>query len=123
MLLEGRRVVLEYDTPSNHPTPAAAPSPIAGVDPHQLNRAREAYLRGNSHLFAGKVDKALDDYRESLKRYPGYVAGYRGLGLAFEEKGKKAEAIDAFNVYLHGAPGAHDADVIHRRLRRLQSSK
>ena len=71
-----------------------------GEDPATVARAREAYHKGNVKLFAGDTAGAIALYRESLKIYPGYVAGYRGLGLGYEAAGNKDEALKAFHTYV-----------------------
>ncbi|HEX6838683.1 MAG TPA: tetratricopeptide repeat protein [Polyangia bacterium] len=122
--LGGKKVVLEYDPKptSPAPPPPQAPTPM-GEDPATVARAREAYHRGNVKLFAGDDDGAIALYRESLKIYPGYVAGYRGLGLAFEEAGRKSDALTAFHTYVRTVPNAVDAAIIRRRIEHLESAK
>jgi tetratricopeptide (TPR) repeat protein len=94
-----------------------------GEDPATVARAREAYHKGNVKLFAGDDKSAIDLYRESLKIYPGYVAGYRGLGLAYEEAGRKDDALIAFHTYVRTVPNAVDAAIIRRRIEHLESAK
>ena len=122
--LGGKKVVLEYDPKPTSPTPppAQAPTPM-GEDPATVARAREAYHKGNVKLFAGDDVGAIALYRESLKIYPGYVAGYRGLGLAFEEAGRKDDALIAFHTYVRTVPNAVDATIIRRRIEHLESEK
>jgi hypothetical protein len=119
--LGGKKVVLEYDPKptSPAPPPPQAPTPM-GEDPATVARAREAYHKGNVKLFAGDDKGAIDLYRESLKIYPGYVAGYRGLGLAYEEGGNKDEALKAFHTYVRTVPNAVDAAIIRRRIDHLE---
>jgi hypothetical protein len=117
-----RRVVLEYDPkPNQQQTPEMGPAP-AGADPKLLERAREAYHRGNWSLFVGNSNGAVDAYRDTLKIYPGYIAGYRGLGLAYEELGKKKEALDALRNYVKTVPAARDVPLIKKRIDRLERS-
>lgn len=120
-LLGGRKVVLEYDT---HPSaPAPPPPPPAGVDESALNRARDTYQRGNSYLFAGRTADAIAAYREAIKLYPGYVAGYRGLGLAYAELGNAAEALTALRLYVATVPDARDVPMLKRRIQRLEKGR
>src|SRR5207244_693288 len=99
--LGGKKVVLEYDPKPTAPTPPPAQAPVPmGEDPATVARAREAYHKGNVKLFAGDSEGAIALYRESLKIYPGYVAGYRGLGLGYEASGNPAEALKAFHTYV-----------------------
>jgi hypothetical protein len=119
--LGGKKVVLEYDPKPTapEPPPQQAPTPI-GEDPAVVARAREAYHKGNLKLFAGDGDGAITMYREALKIYPGYVAGYRGLGLGFEEKGDTAKALEAFHIYVRTVPSAVDASLIRKRIERIE---
>jgi tetratricopeptide (TPR) repeat protein len=94
-----------------------------GEDPATVARAREAYHKGNVKLFAGDTAGAIALYRESLKIYPGYVAGYRGLGLGYEAAGDTDEALKAFHTYVRTVPSANDTPIIRRRIDRLESLK
>jgi hypothetical protein len=116
------KVVLEYDPkPSQQQTPEMGPAP-AGADPKLLERARDSYHRGNWSLFVGNSNGAVDAYRDTIKIYPGYIAGYRGLGLAYEELGKKKEALDALRNYVKTVPSARDVPLIKKRIERLERS-
>jgi tetratricopeptide (TPR) repeat protein len=119
-MLGGKRVVLEYDAkPNSGELPIPAPTP-PGADPAVLARARQTYQHGNDKLFAGNPAGAANDYRAALATYPGYVAGYRGLGLAYEEQGKREEALEALRTYVKTVPNAHDVALIKRRIERLE---
>ena len=114
----GRKVVIEYDA-----APGSAPKPVAAVDSADaslVDKARKVYTEGNARLFAGKTDKAIGSYREALRVYPGYVAGYRGLGLAYAEQGKAPNAVAALKHYLDIVPSAKDAAMIRKRLKLLE---
>ena len=119
--LGGKKVVLEYDKTIAQ---KAAPPPEVPRDenPATVARAREAYLRGNQRLFTGNAAGAVEAYRESLRIYPGYVAGYRGLGLAYAEEGNNAEALKALRTYVRTVPAANDVSLIQRRIERLEKS-
>ncbi|HUS68216.1 MAG TPA: tetratricopeptide repeat protein, partial [Kofleriaceae bacterium] len=122
--LGGKQVVLEYDNTPTSPTPPPPTAPVpVGEDPAVVARAREAYHRGNVKLFSGDPDGAVGAYRESLKIYPGYVAGYRGLGLAFAEQGNTPEALAALRTYAKTVPGAKDVPIIRKRIENLEKLK
>jgi tetratricopeptide (TPR) repeat protein len=122
--LGGKNVVLEYDPKptSPAPPPAQAPTPM-GEDSRTVSRAREAYHKGNIKLFSGDSQGAIELYRESLKIYPGYVAGYRGLGLGFEAAGRPDDALKAFHIYVRTVPNANDVPLINKRIDRLEGQK
>lgn len=102
-------VVVDYDK---------KPDPTPEQD-EALTRARADYAAGNRHLFAGEAAAAIVAYRQALAAYPNYVAGYRGLGLAFAQQGDKASALDAFKTYVKLAPTAKDVALIKKRIASL----
>jgi hypothetical protein len=117
--LGGKKVVLEYDTttPKEPPKKVAVATP---VDENAVKSARTAYFAGNKKLFAGDAEGAIKLYQQALGVYPGYVAGYRGLGLAYAQKGDKKNALKAFRTYLNAVPTAKDIALIKRRMTTLQ---
>ena len=112
----GKKVVLEYDTPTHE---AAKATPAPAEDAAAVARARASYAAGNKRLFAGDAAGAVHAYQQALAAYPGYVAGYRGLGLAYAQQGDKAKALQAFHTYLSSVPGAKDAPLIKKRVTAL----
>lgn len=115
--LGGKQVVLEYDQQARDNKPVAtAPKSDQGA----IQKARAAYATGNQRLFAGDSAGAITFYKQSIAHYPGYVAGYRGLGLAYAQRGDKAKALQALRTYLSSVPGAKDAPLIRKRVSTLQ---
>ena len=121
-LLGGKKVVLEYDPKPADPKPAST-EPRPAKRPGQVARARKAYHHGNQRLFSGDDAGAIAAYREALRIYPGYVAGYRGLGLAYEEKGDKRQALEALRTYVRTVPNAKDVGLIQKRIEHLERWK
>lgn len=117
--LGGKEVVLEYDNQARD-TKAPAPTNVAKSDQSAITKARTAYASGNQRLFAGDPDGAIKFYRQALAYYPAYVAGYRGLGLAYAQQGNKAQAIHAFKTYVSSVPNAKDSALIRKRITALQ---
>jgi outer membrane biosynthesis protein TonB len=114
--LGGKKVVLEYDNQTRDTKPVAdAPQ----ADQAAISKARTSYAAGNTRLFAGDPDGAILNYRQALSYYPAYIAGYRGLGLAYAQKRDKANAIKALNTYLGAVPNAKDAALIRKRIETL----
>ena len=104
-----RPVVVDYDK-----------KPSSALDDDQaLAQARAVYAIGNQHLFAGEGQEAVTAYRKALEIYPGYAAGYRGLGLAFAQLDDKPSALAAFKTYVKLAPTAKDVALIQKRIRSL----
>lgn len=117
--LGGKKLVVEY---TGQASEAAVPGLVAqDTEDPAIARARTAYVLGNQKLFSGDAAGAIDAYRQSLSIYPGYVGGYRGLGLAYALRGEDKKALDAFQTYVTAAPGARDIALIKKRMARLQS--
>jgi hypothetical protein len=106
-------IVVDYDKTKAPPSPAD--HDVA------LERARSAYATGNQHLFAGETGAAIAAYKQALAVYPNYVAGYRGLGLAYAQQGDRAAAVKAFKTYVGLAPSAKDVELIKKRIARLSA--
>jgi hypothetical protein len=107
-----RPVVVDYDK---------KPDPALSQD-EALANARTAYATGNQHLFAGETDAAIISYKKALADYPGYAAGYRGLGLAYTQQSDRAAALTAFKTYVKLAPTAKDVTLIEKRIRGLSAA-
>jgi tetratricopeptide (TPR) repeat protein len=114
--LGGKKVVVEYDSQVHDTKPVAN---AAQEDQAAIAKARTSYAAGNTRLFAGDADGAIRNYKQALAYYPAYVAGYRGLGLAYAQKGDHAGAAKALRTYLAAAPNAKDAAIIKKRLSTL----
>ena len=113
-----KKVVIDYTVrPSDRPPPGLVAD--SEEDP-AIGRARTAYTTGNQKLFQGDLDGAIEAYHEALELYPGYVGGYRGLGLAYAQRGDAASAVAALKTYLAAAPGARDVALIKKRIAHLQ---
>jgi hypothetical protein len=113
----GKKVVVEYDTQANENRPV----PDASKDDQKaIAKARAEYASGNQRLFGGDANGAIRSYKRALAAYPAYVAGYRGLGLAYAQKGDNAKALQALHTYLGSAPGAKDAPIIRKRITMLE---
>ena len=113
----GKPVVLEYDHPKQDVAAPAAPK----SEDSALVKARAVYATGNQRLFAGDADGAIHAYQQALALYPGYVAGYRGLGLAYAQQGNNAKALQALRTYVSSVPNARDVALIKKRIARLQT--
>jgi hypothetical protein len=113
-----RKVVVDYTVrPDEIPPPSLVAQ--SAEDP-AIGKARSAYTTGNQRLFVGDLAGAIRAYRQALGVYPGYVGGYRGLGLAYEELGDTASALTAFRAYAAAVPHARDIALIKKRIAHLQ---
>jgi hypothetical protein len=115
--LGNKKLVVEY---TGQESEVAAPGRAAhAAEDPAIGRARRAYVSGNQKLFAGDAEGAIRAYRQALGFYPGYVGGYRGLGLAYAQLGNVPRALDAFKTYVSVVPGAKDIALIKKRIARL----
>ena len=113
-----RKLVVDYTArPNETPPPSLV---VQTAEDPAIGQARGAYTTGNQRLFVGDLDGAVRAYREALELYPGYVGGYRGLGLAYEELGDTASALAAFRAYVAAVPTARDIALIKKRIAHLQ---
>ena len=102
---------------------AAAPeSKAANGKPSEADykRANEAYERGNAKLFQGNSAEAINEFNQALKLNPKDPAIHRGLGLAYAQAGKSADATKHLKLYLKNAPKATDRAIIEKRLDQLR---
>ena len=118
--IAGKQVVLEYDNQARD-AKAAPKNNAAQADQGAISKARQSYAAGNQRLFAGDADGAIRNYKQALTYYPAYVAGYRGLGLAYAQQGDKPAALKALRTYLSSVPSAKDAELIRKRVATLQA--
>jgi hypothetical protein len=104
--------------------PASAPpepKPTGGKPSEEnFRRANEAYQRGNTKLFAGNTAEAIAEFNQAVKFNPRDPANHRGLGLAYAQAGKSAEAIRQLKLYLKTAPKANDRAMIEKKIDQLK---
>ena len=108
-----RRVSARASTPEREDS--------AGSESDRMARAREAYRQGNQRLFSGDAAGAITAYEEMIRLNPKDPAGYRGLGLANAQLGKRTEAVRHLRAYLKHAPNAEDRAIITSRISLLQT--
>jgi hypothetical protein len=95
--------------------------PAAGKPTEEdFRKANEAYERGNTKLFQGNTAEAINEFSLALRLNPKDPASHRGLGLAYAQSGKTAEALKHLKAYLKEAPKASDRAVIEKRIEQLK---
>jgi hypothetical protein len=104
--------------------PKAEPKAVANLNAknleEKLQKAVEAYQRGNTKLFQGNLVEAIADFKLAIRLNPKEPTPYRGLGLAFAQQGKTGEAVTHLKRYLNLAPKAPDRALIEKRIQQLQ---
>src|SRR5437764_8893301 len=61
-----------------------------------MDRAVTHYEKGNSFYEQGRMNDAIDAYREAVRLKPDYSEGYNNLGAALQAIGRMDEAISAY---------------------------
>ncbi len=56
------------------------------------------YNLGNRFRAQGQIERAIGAYQESMRRSRGYLSAYNNLALAYEEAGRRDEALAAWNA-------------------------
>jgi Tetratricopeptide repeat len=92
-----------------------------GSEADRVERAKEANRQGNERLLSGDAGGAVGSYEETIRLNPKDAAGYRGLGLANAQLGKRTEAVRYLRTYLKHAPNADDRAIITSRISLLQT--
>jgi len=67
------------------------------------------------------IPRAIELYREATIAARSFAPAWRGLGVANERIGRRAEALDAYDQYLALAGAAADAGSVRRRIERLKA--
>jgi hypothetical protein len=108
------------DKPKAEP-PAPEPKAANGKPSEEdYKRANEAYERGNAKLFQGNSAEAIAEYSQALRLNPKDPSIHRGLGLAYAQSGKAADATKHLKLYLKGSPKATDRAIIEKRIDQLR---
>jgi hypothetical protein len=108
------------EKPKAEPAQPEAKSPTGKPSEDDYRRASEAYERGNAKLFQGSAAEAIAEFTHALKLNPKDPAIHRGLGLAFAQSGKSAEAVKHLKLYLKASPKATDRSIIEKRIDQLR---
>lgn len=103
---------------TSYPT---CPDPPPKLSTAELEAAHASYKVGVEAYNRGDYQKALDNFREALRRDCSKVALLNFISRAYEGLGSKAEAIHALEVYLQRNPKADDAEDIQTRIKNLKA--
>jgi len=111
--------------PSQQPPPKPKPNTDSAVqsaedqpkwDPLRAEKDMEV---GKYYMKKGDVDAAIDRFQDATEAKPGYALPFRYLGEAYERKGKKKQAVKAYQRYLDLYPHAEDGDKIRKKVEKL----
>ncbi|HKM79385.1 MAG TPA: tetratricopeptide repeat protein [Candidatus Acidoferrum sp.] len=122
---------LAQDPPANAPPKKqdAPPKPKPNTDspvqsaPDQPKwdplRAEKDLEVGKYYMKKGDMDAAIDRFQDATDAKPGYAIPFRYLGEAYEKKGRKKQAVKAYQRYLDLYPHAEDGDKIRKKIEKL----
>lgn len=97
--------------------PDEAPPPEETFNPYRAEKNVEI---GRYYLKKGNYDAAIERFEEAARYKPRFAVPQRLLGEAYEKKGDKAQAVQAYQKYLEILPHASDADKIQKHILRLK---
>lgn len=86
-------------------------------DPYRAEKSIEI---GRYYLKKGNYDAAIDRFLEAIHYRSDYALPRRLLGEAYEKKGEKQLAIEAYTKYLEILPQAEDAEKVRKKIRQLE---
>ena len=84
-------------------------------------RAEKDLEVGKYYLKKGDMDAAIDRFQDAAEAKPGYAIPFLYLGEAYEKKGKKKQAVKAYQRYLDLYPHAEDGDKIRKKIEKLHA--
>jgi tetratricopeptide (TPR) repeat protein len=107
------------------PTRTPPPPPQANETPRSEEtfnpyRAEKNIEIGRYYLKKGNYDAAIERFEEATRYKPRFAIPQRLLGEAYEKKGDKTQAVQAYQKYLEILPHASDADKIQKHIARLK---
>lgn len=82
-------------------------------------RAEKDIEVGKYYMKKGDLDAAIDRFQDATDAKPGYAIPFLYLGEAYEKKGKKKQAVKAYQRYLDLYPHAEDGDKIRKKIVKL----
>ena len=84
-------------------------------------RAEKDLDVGKYYMRKGDIDAAIDRFEDAAESKPGYALPFLYLGEAYEKKGKKKQAVKAYQRYLDLYPHAEDGDKVRKKIEKLHA--
>jgi len=84
-------------------------------------RAEKDIEVGKYYMKKGDLDAAIDRFQDATNAKPGYAIPFLYLGEAYEKKGKKKQAVKAYQRYLDLYPHAEDGDKVRKKIVKLHA--
>ena len=117
------------DAPPKKPDQATKPKPntdsATQSAPDQPKwdplRAEKDLEVGKYYMKKGDIDAAIDRFEDATEAKPGYAIPFLYLGEAYEKKGKKKQAVKAYQRYLDLYPHAEDGNKVRKKIEKLHA--
>ena len=84
-------------------------------------RAEKDLDVGKYYMKKGDIDAAIDRFEDAAEAKPGYAIPFLYLGEAYEKKGKKKQAVKAYQRYVDLYPHAEDGDKVRKKIEKLHA--
>jgi tetratricopeptide (TPR) repeat protein len=84
-------------------------------------RAEKDLEVGKYYMRKGDIDAAIDRFEDATDAKPGYAIPFLFLGEAYEKKGKKKQAVKAYQRYLDLYPHAEDGEKVRKKIEKLHA--
>lgn len=84
-------------------------------------RAEKDMEVGKYYMKKGDIDAAIDRFEDATEAKPGYAIPFLYLGNAYEKKGKKKQAVKAYQRYLDLYPHAEDGEKVRKKIEKLHA--
>lgn len=110
--------IAQTTTLSQYP---ACPDPPPKLSQADLDAAHVVFLSGEVAKKEGDYGKAVDAYKDAYRRDCSKPVLLRFIALAYEAKGDKAEALNAFETYLKRDPKAEDVETTRKHIENLKA--
>lgn len=75
-----------------------------------LDQSIAYFYRGDSYIYQGSYDLAIEDYNQAFMRDPNFVEALNNLGVAYRNQGKSAQALAVYEKAMQLVP--EDADIL-----------
>lgn len=82
--------------------------------------AEKLYEQGNEVYKSGSQDKALELYREALRKDPEFAEAYRQIGTIYMARKQPERALKSFKIYLTLRPQSSDKQMVESWINSLE---